>query len=608
MADQAKIQVKFQAVGEKALVHAIKQLHASQILVQKGVRAYNRELKKLNITQQQQQKFSIFGFKNNRLLSNSFATLRSKMLLAAFAMTLFSRTVGRAANLAGEQELAQLKLEAVLGRVSIELLDYASALQKVTRFGDEAIISVQSIIGAFIKDDDVIKSLTKATLDLASAKGMDLNAAADLVAKSVGSSTNALTRYGIAANGAVGSTERAASVVRNISVLYGGMATKEAQGYAGTIDSLKNTAGDAAEAIGETLTGVIIHFSNRIQQALVFTEMFYDGLNDILGFTQKETPFRTFSEDIRDYQKEISKVSFKELETRQEALGFSFQQTTQDIDGQNITMQDSALTQIKLDELTKEKIKRESKAQALLQSTGYTQLETTKATEAWIIANQDAFESTEAYQSTLGGLQKVLKKQQIAQFQLASGAISSFGQLAEAAGAGAQQVANIQAAAAVVDAIAAAMSSRAMVSDILPPPAPDIAFGVSLVSGLAKAAMVQQAAGKVKSGSVGGASGGGGTRQIVFGQPAPQFADGGLIGGRPHSQGGTMINAERGEFIMSRNAVDSIGLDTLNNLNQGGTAVTVNVSGNVMTQDFVDNDLADAIKDAVRRGSDFGIG
>ncbi len=608
MADQAKIQVKFQAVGEKALVHAIKQLHASQILVQKGVRAYNRELKKLNITQQQQQKFSIFGFKNNRLLSNSFATLRSKMLLAAFAMTLFSRTVGRAANLAGEQELAQLKLEAVLGRVSIELLDYASALQKVTRFGDEAIISVQSIIGAFIKDDDVIKSLTKATLDLASAKGMDLNAAADLVAKSVGSSTNALTRYGIAANGAVGSTERAASVVRNISVLYGGMATKEAQGYAGTIDSLKNTAGDAAEAIGETLTGVIIHFSNRIQQALVFTEMFYDGLNDILGFTQKETPFRTFSEDIRDYQKEISKVSFKELETRQEALGFSFQQTTQDIDGQNITMQDSALTQIKLDELTKEKIKRESKAQALLQSTGYTQLETTKATEAWIIANQDAFESTEAYQRTLGGLQKVLKKQQIAQFQLASGAISSFGQLAEAAGAGAQQVANIQAAAAVVDAIAAAMSSRAMVSDILPPPAPDIAFGVSLVSGLAKAAMVQQAAGKVKSGSVGGASGGGGTRQIVFGQPAPQFADGGLIGGRPHSQGGTMINAERGEFIMSRNAVDSIGLDTLNNLNQGGTAVTVNVSGNVMTQDFVDNDLADAIKDAVRRGSDFGIG
>ena len=44
MADQAKIQVKFQAVGEKALVHAIKQLHASQVLVEKGVRAYNQSL------------------------------------------------------------------------------------------------------------------------------------------------------------------------------------------------------------------------------------------------------------------------------------------------------------------------------------------------------------------------------------------------------------------------------------------------------------------------------------------------------------------------------------------------------------------------------------
>ena len=38
----------------------------------------------------------------------------------------------------------------------------------------------------------------------------------------------------------------------------------------------------------------------------------------------------------------------------------------------------------------------------------------------------------------------------------------------------------------------------------------------------------------------------------------------------------------------------------------GGTGVTVNVSGNVMSQDFVEGELADAIKEAVRRGTDFG--
>ena len=40
---------------------------------------------------------------------------------------------------------------------------------------------------------------------------------------------------------------------------------------------------------------------------------------------------------------------------------------------------------------------------------------------------------------------------------------------------------------------------------------------------------------------------------------------------------------------------------------QGGSSVTVNVSGNVLTQDFVEQDLAEAIRDAARRGTDFGI-
>ncbi len=91
----------------------------------------------------------------------------------------------------------------------------------------------------------------------------------------------------------------------------------------------------------------------------------------------------------------------------------------------------------------------------------------------------------------------------------------------------------------------------------------------------------------------------------------PKFAQGGLIGGRRHSQGGTLIEAEQGEFIMSRNAVQSVGLEAMNRINQGEGStsnVTVNVSGNVLTQDFVEGELAENIKDAIRRGTDFGIG
>ena len=51
------------------------------------------------------------------------------------------------------------------------------------------------------------------------------------------------------------------------------------------------------------------------------------------------------------------------------------------------------------------------------------------------------------------------------------------------------------------------------------------------------------------------------------------YADGGLIGGRRHAQGGTMIEAEAGEAIMTRGAVTLFGplLSTLNQMG-GGTS------------------------------------
>ena len=70
-----------------------------------------------------------------------------------------------------------------------------------------------------------------------------------------------------------------------------------------------------------------------------------------------------------------------------------------------------------------------------------------------------------------------------------------------------------------------------------------------------------------------------------------------------------MINAEQGEFVMRRSAVESIGIENLNRMNHGGGgSLTVNVSGNVMSPDYVEDVLADQIKEAVRKGSDFGIG
>ena len=90
-----------------------------------------------------------------------------------------------------------------------------------------------------------------------------------------------------------------------------------------------------------------------------------------------------------------------------------------------------------------------------------------------------------------------------------------------------------------------------------------------------------------------------------------KFEQGGLVGGRRHSQGGTMIEAERGEFVMSRNAVSAIGVENLNRMNQGqssgGGSINININGGMISPDFVENELAESIREAVRRGADFGI-
>ena len=93
-------------------------------------------------------------------------------------------------------------------------------------------------------------------------------------------------------------------------------------------------------------------------------------------------------------------------------------------------------------------------------------------------------------------------------------------------------------------------------------------------------------------------------------EKAPVMAEGGLVGGNLHSQGGTMINAERGEFVISRRGVEAIGLEALNRINsgEGGGAVNVTFQGNVLSQEFIEEEAIPQIREAVRRGADIGIG
>ena len=71
---EEKIIIRFDAKGDKGLRAAVRKLDNDMRELQGKQKRYNDE--------------TILGTKNNRLLSNSFATLRSKMLLVNFALAM----------------------------------------------------------------------------------------------------------------------------------------------------------------------------------------------------------------------------------------------------------------------------------------------------------------------------------------------------------------------------------------------------------------------------------------------------------------------------------------------------------------------------------------
>tara|TARA_R110002033_G_scaffold12801_3_gene38758 strand:+ start:196 stop:1701 length:1506 start_codon:yes stop_codon:yes gene_type:complete len=217
-------------------------------------------------------------------------------------------------TLAGEQEQAEKKLEVALGKTSQSLLNQATALQKMTTFGDEAIIGVQASIGAFIKNEEQIKKATSATLDIAVAMGMDLKSAGDLVAKTLGSSTNAMSRYGIEVTGAVGSTERLESLTGNVARLFGGQASAEAETLTGKIEQMKNAIGDAGEAIGSLLAPVVISVASNIASLANATGSLVNNFSDIIdGNSLASAEFQLLNTEMKDFKKVTDELGFYSL-------------------------------------------------------------------------------------------------------------------------------------------------------------------------------------------------------------------------------------------------------------------------------------------------------
>ena len=160
------------------------------------------------------------------------------------------------------------------------LKNQAQELQKVTLFGDEATMEAQGFLAQLGLNEEAILRLTPLIQDFATAQGIGLGDAAKLVAKSVGSSTNALSRYGITIEGKVGTVERLNSAVNNLSTAFGGQAEAISKEGLGPLIQMKNRLGDIFEEIGEKLIPIVVKLGEKLMT-------FFNGFSNLDSKTQE---------------------------------------------------------------------------------------------------------------------------------------------------------------------------------------------------------------------------------------------------------------------------------------------------------------------------------
>ena len=160
----------------------------------------------------------------------------------------------------GIQQLAVTELESALKatgkytpQLSSKLQQLASDLQKLTTFGDEETLSATAMLQSLAElNEEGLLKLIPSVQDLAigAFKG-DLMTAMTMVGKTLGSSTNALSRYGIEIDMTATQTEKLAQLQDKINEKWGGRAQAVAKTYTGQVKQLKDQYGDLKEDLGE---------------------------------------------------------------------------------------------------------------------------------------------------------------------------------------------------------------------------------------------------------------------------------------------------------------------------------------------------------------------
>jgi hypothetical protein len=192
--------------------------------------------------------------------------------------------IGGAAVIGGLYKLAQASDEAEQQQIKLDnsirnsdkaftnggkaLTDLATSLQQVTAADGDAIVGAESLLVQFGLTEDQVKRVTPLVVDLSRKLGIDLDAAAKMVGKSIGGSAGALKKAGIDIDATRLKTDAFGATVDALSSSVQGFAVAEGKTFSGQLQILKNNLGDLGETVGKGAAGVFSDLASGANGAL----------------------------------------------------------------------------------------------------------------------------------------------------------------------------------------------------------------------------------------------------------------------------------------------------------------------------------------------------
>jgi hypothetical protein len=133
--------------------------------------------------------------------------------------------------------------------------NYAAALAKTTIYSDDAVVAAEKVLVLIggVMPRDMEKAL-KATTQLAAGLGIELPAAARLLAKAADGNVTALKKYGVEVEDSGGKTKDFAGILVAIDKQFGDIAQRMAETYAGQVKKAGNAWDEVKESMGKAIT------------------------------------------------------------------------------------------------------------------------------------------------------------------------------------------------------------------------------------------------------------------------------------------------------------------------------------------------------------------